>query len=124
MNTAATLAWVMLGGAVGAGARFGVAEAVARLAGRPFVPWATLAVNVVGCLLIGYVAGRRDVGWLLANRPLVVAGFCGALTTFSTFGLEVVELGQRRGVAWAAGLTALHLLLGLGAVMLGRALAA
>ena len=128
MQTLVTLVWVMVGGALGAATRFAVSDGVGRVAGRGAVPWATLLVNVLGCLLIGYVAGqfvgeRRPTLALLANRPLVVTGFCGALTTFSTFGLEVLELWGRRGGAWAAGLVALHLTLGLAAVMLGRSLA-
>ena len=110
---------VALGGALGATLRWATAEGVARLAGRSAVPWATLAVNVVGCLLIGYVAARgTDAGWLTRHRPLVVAGFCGSLTTFSTFGLETVELLPRRPLV-AVGLVGLHLIFGLGAVALG-----
>ena len=123
-------AWVGVGGAIGALARYGTAEAVAKLAGRPAVVWATLLVNIAGCLIIGFVAarvmgeGKGQAWWLLTNRPLVVTGFCGALTTFSTFGFEVVDLAQRRGLAWAAGLVALHLCLGVGAVVLGQRLGA
>ena len=123
----ATLLWVMLGGALGAAARFGTAELVGRLIGRSAVPLATLLVNVVGCLIVGYAAavylGERRAAWtILENRPLVVTGFCGALTTFSAFGFEVIDLLQRRGPTWAAGLVALHLVLGLSAVWLGQRL--
>jgi CrcB protein len=87
----------------------------------------TLLVNVAGCLLIGYVAasfaGERQAAFsLLMNRPLVVTGFLGALTTFSTFGFEVVDLALRRGPAWAAALVALHVVLGLAAVVGGMRL--
>ena len=122
MHPLAAAAFVALGGAVGALLRWGTSEAVAATAGKTFVPWATLLVNVAGCALIGWLAarsGRDDVGWLVANRPLLVTGLCGALTTFSTFGLEVVTLFEQRRPAWAFGLIALHLLLGLGAVCLG-----
>lgn len=124
-----TLLWVMVGGAIGAGARYGVSTGFGRLFGHEAVPWGTLLVNVVGCLIIGYVAGRlgqmpEEDWWLLRHRPLVVTGFCGALTTFSTFGFEVIDLLQRRGPAWAIGLVLLHLAFGLGAVVAGQRLAA
>jgi CrcB protein len=120
---------VAIGGAVGALARWGLAEGVAAGFGRAHVPWATLLVNVAGCFLIGLIAGRSDAApgpmpaWLIENRPLLVAGFCGALTTFSTFAFETVDLLPRRPLLGIA-LVAAHLILGLGAVMLGRWLAA
>ncbi|MEM7806796.1 MAG: CrcB family protein [Planctomycetota bacterium] len=116
--------WVAIGGAMGALARFGVSELVAKVIGRGWVPAATLLVNVVGCLVIGYVARRHaegDVAWLIANRPLVVAGVCGGLTTFSTFGLEVVELLATKPIL-AIALVLAHVGGGLGAVWLGMKL--
>ncbi len=129
VSTLATAGFVALGGAAGALLRWGTGEAVIATAGKAFVPWATLLVNVVGCALIGWIAARsgRDdagaVGWLVANRPLLVTGLCGALTTFSTFGLEVTRLFEARRPAWALGLIALHLVLGLAAVAVGARLA-
>lgn len=119
-----TLLWVMLGGAVGAAARYGVSAGVGRVLGHAAVPWGTLAVNVMGCLIVGYIAGRvgqmpDEDWWLLRHRPLLVTGFCGALTTFSTFGFEVIDLWEKRGATWAIGLVTLHLVLGLGAVAVG-----
>lgn len=125
MQPLMTLLWLVLGGAVGTVARFGVSELVARIAGREAVPLGTLLVNIMGCLVIGYAAAdfvgeRRAAFALLENRPLVVTGFCGAFTTFSAFGFEVLDLWQRRGPAWAVGLIALHLVLGVTAVALGQ----
>lgn len=122
--------WAGVGGAIGSLVRFGASEAVASWVGRAYVPWATLGVNIAGCLLIGYAvarAGREDVegvvgvGWLIANKPLLVTGFCGALTTFSTFGLETLTLLKERP-GLGVGLVAAHLLLGLAAVAAGQRL--
>jgi CrcB protein len=116
--------WVMIGGGIGALARYGVTETAAYLIGRPWVPVATLVVNVVGCFVIGVASariGRGDVSWLIANKPLLVTGFCGGLTTFSTFGLETLELLQRRP-ALAGLLVLAHVLGGLFAVWLGQRL--
>ncbi len=124
MNGLTVAAFVALGGMVGSLSRWGVGEALAVTAGRAFVPVGTLLVNIAGCGLIGYVAGRagtENVGWLVSNRPLVVTGFCGALTTFSTFGLETIVLYQRKPSLGVA-LVAAHLVLGLGAVVLGQRL--
>ena len=106
-----TAAWCGLGGAVGAVVRLSAGAIVAATLGRGYLWLATLLVNVAGCGLLGWLVGRDATGGLLANRPLLAAGFCGALTTFSTFALEVVQVGQRRpGVA--AGLVAAHLICG------------
>jgi CrcB protein len=121
-------AWVALG--VGLGAGLGAqlrysAELVhagerrRRGLGRPTFPWATLAVNVAGSALLGCVAalvlrGDLDPGW----GTVLGAGLAGGLTTFSTFSLEVVELGRARRPLRAALDVAAHLVLGAGAAAL------
>ncbi len=83
-------------------------------------PWATFVVNVVGTLLLGYFATRLQerLPPSTYKRPLLGTGFCGALTTFSTFQIEVLELVRhdRAGLAIAylvssivAGLAAIHI---------------
>lgn len=74
---------VVVGAAVGAPARLLVSRALPG-------PRATLAVNIAGSLLLGLVAAAAP-----ASYALVGVGFCGALTTFSTFALETVE-----GAGW------------------------
>jgi fluoride exporter len=83
-----TVLMVLLGGAVGAPTRYLADLAVQRLHGTVF-PWGTWSVNVVGSLVLGVVAGAGSPGWLLT---LAGTGFCGALTTFSTFSFETVRL--------------------------------
>lgn len=92
-----------LGGALGALARWGVAEAVP---GSPAGwPWATLLVNLTGCLMLGVLLGALlprfpRSRWL---RPFLGVGVLGGFTTYSTFGVDVVLLAEagRPGVAAA-----------------------
>ncbi len=86
---------VAVGGAAGAVVRY----LVGRWINRPGAPWGTLAVNVTGSFVLGCVLARADP----ATAALVGTGFCGALTTYSTFALETVELPRRRAVAYALG---------------------
>jgi len=116
---------VMLGGALGAGARYLVSSAILR-AGGPGFPWGTLAVNLIGGLLMGLLVGvlaRASDGGEQA-RLLLGVGVLGGFTTFSAFGLEtwmMVERGQTAiGLAYvAASVVGAVTLTGVG-LMLGR----
>ena len=83
--------WAALaaGGVLGVFARYGLAAWVSGLLGPAF-PWGTMAVNLSGCLLIGvFDAWATGRGWLGPDGRLVLmTGFCGAYTTFSTLLLE------------------------------------
>ena len=106
-----TLCWIAAGGAVGAVARFGVAQAAARLS-WPF-PLGTLAVNVAGSFALGLlvaVCSRRERFAELA-QPFLAVGALGAFTTFSAFSLEAVQWLQSgrwlAALAYAAAAVAL-----------------
>lgn len=124
-GVAALYAAVAAGSVVGA-----VCRALASLAFQPLgpgFPWATLFVNVVGSLAIGFYAaltgpdGRLLVG--PRQRQFVMTGFCGGFTTFSAFSLETLELVQA-GHLPAAGLNVgLSVVTWLVAIWLGHALA-
>ena len=118
-----TLLLVLAGGAVGATCRFLIDRAATRRTGGT-LPWGTFIVNVVGSLLLGLVAGAGSglPGWL---GQLVGTGFCGALTTYSTFGYETVRLaGDGPGGRLRALLNVTAtLVVGLGAAALGWQLA-
>ncbi len=111
---------VGLGAALGAPARY-LADRVlrARYGGR--FPWATLAVNVVASFVLGVVAGASASPEIAA---LVATGFCGALSTFSTFSYEVLALTQQGRLRHSAGYVALSVTVALGAVSLGWLLGA
>ncbi len=98
MPSGRLLGIVFAGGCVGTLLRAAVFEAFPQHAGR--WPWATFCVNVAGAAVLGWIAARRPdpAG---SARALVGAGFCGALTTFSTMQLEVLSLldASRIGVA-------------------------
>ena len=94
------LAMIAIGGAAGALLRYGSTELVQhRLFGGWAFPWGTLAVNMVGCLCIGLLAGfLADRTHDVRVHALLSVGLLGALTTFSTFTLEslaLIEQGRR-----------------------------
>jgi fluoride exporter len=86
------LAAIFLGGAVGASARTALVEAAPTAPGH--WPWVTFAVNIVGCFLLGYFATRLQERLPISayGRPLLGTGLCGALTTFSTFQVDLLHL--------------------------------
>lgn len=89
-------------GALGTLSRYGLAGLVQRLAGSGF-PWGTAAVNVIGCFLFGLVwtLGAERMALSAEARTILLTGFMGAFTTFSTF---ISETGQLAGGAqwWVA----------------------
>jgi CrcB protein len=88
---------IFAGGCAGALARAGLLELAPTHAGR--WPWVTFGVNVAGSLLLGRVATHRSPA--SRTRALIGTGFCGALTTFSTLQLELLEMldADRLGMA-------------------------
>ena len=110
---------VAAGALVGAPVRLLATRLAARRGHDPAL--GTLAVNVAGSAVLGVLLGLGDAP--AAVVALVGTGFCGTLTTFSTFGADVVRLVAERAVARALGYAAASVVLGLGAAAAGYALA-
>lgn len=117
------LVWVMLGGALGSGARhlanlWITAQFPSRL------PWGTIAINVTGSFVIGLFAAACGAGgrWPASeeSRQFFVAGCLGGFTTFSAFSLQTLTLAREHGWGPAAANVALSLTLCLGGVALGH----
>jgi fluoride exporter len=87
-------------------------------------PWATLSINVVGCLFIGIIGGliERSVPFHRNLYLIGSVGFLGAFTTFSAFGIETLSLIRVEGIVPAMANIFANVALGLIAVWIGRAL--
>lgn len=118
---------IALAGGLGSLCRYGLAGAAQRLAataGYGFFPWGTFCVNALGCLLFGLAAGALENRLHLAPevRLVLLTGFMGAFTTFSTFAYEGAALVSQ-GQHLAALMNILgQNLLGLAMVIAGLAL--
>lgn len=108
---------VMLGGAIGAAARLGLATILAQ-ASLAF-PWATLSINLLGSFLIGILAAA---GLSESGRAFFMTGVLGGFTTFSSFSLEVGGLLAQNRLNAALAYAAASLLGGVSAAILGIAL--
>lgn len=87
--------WVALGGATGSALRYGVASTVQRWSGGGW-PLGTLAVNVTGSFIMGWIAALVLTKGIAADpaRHLLLVGVLGGFTTFSAFSLETLQLFQ------------------------------
>lgn len=111
---------VFVGGGLGSLARYGLARLLPPpdlTAGQ--MPWATLLANFLACVLLGSLLGY--VGREVLSRPLqllLMTGFCGGFSTFSTFAAEAWLLGEEGFGGVALAYVGLSLLLGIGALWL------
>ncbi|WP_168626066.1 MULTISPECIES: fluoride efflux transporter CrcB [unclassified Cryobacterium] len=108
------IALVLLAGGVGAVLRYLVSALMARRSQANSFPWAVLAVNVVGSAVAGVVLGLHPDA-----EQILLTGFCAALTTYSTFSVETVQLLLAGRVRPAVLSVAANVVLGIGAAALG-----
>jgi CrcB protein len=112
-----TALFVFAGAIIGAPLRY-LADRFVQARHRGLFPWGTFTVNLVGCLVLGGLSGAGSA--LPATASLLVGtGFCGALTTYSTFAYETVRLLEKRAYLSALGNAALSVVAGVGAAALG-----
>lgn len=118
------LVLIGMGGFLGAIARYWLSGRVQDLSGAIGFPYGTLAVNLLGCFVLGILSYLIDTrGWLgPETRALLIVGLIGAFTTFSTFSLETMNLLQDGELMRAFANISASTLLGLLAVWLGRSL--
>ena len=112
---------VGLGGFLGAIARYKLGGLVLHLTAQGRFPFSTFTVNVLGCLVVGVLAGlaERHHAFGPDTRLFLFTGLLGGFTTFSAFGLETVHLVRRGEVVTAALYAGASVTLGIAAVWLG-----
>lgn len=117
--------WVGIGGFIGSVLRYWASGLVVGLSQSVGFPFATLTVNVVGCFAIGFLSELAETrgGFGPEARAFVFVGILGGFTTFSTFGNETVYLMREGQRVPAMAYVGASVVLGLGAVVLGRAVA-
>ena len=115
---------IAVAGGLGALARYGLAGLVQRITNGEF-PWGTAVVNVTGCLLFGVlwavmVESRLSISG--ETRAIILVGFMGSFTTFSTFAFETSQMLRDAQWLWAAVNVAGHNVAGIVALFLGLAI--
>ncbi len=126
MESIIRLAIIGAGGFVGAILRYLVSGWVQYRSGSLIFPFGTMSVNMIGCLVIGFMT------WLVESRSMfspelrsfVLIGLLGAFTTFSTFGNETLGLIRDNRIDLALINGGFQVIVGVGMVWLGRILAA
>jgi fluoride exporter len=119
----ARLAVIAAGGVIGTLGRAGLAEALPHSTDE--WPWATFIVNLAGAFILGWVLTRLAERTAPAEhwRFFAGTGFCGALTTFSTFQVETLEFVRHGELALAVGYPLTSIVAGMGLAVLGVLLA-
>lgn len=121
-----TLLAIAIGGGIGSVMRHIVSTSMQNTLGPSVFPWGILFVNITGCLLIGMVAQAGESSGLLTPtlRALLITGFLGGYTTYSTFASQAFDLASA-SLPWQSLVyIVLHVALGLVAVWMGHVVVA
>jgi CrcB protein len=124
MQVVAPVAWVFLGGGIGSALRYGVGRAALAGFGLNF-PVGTLAVNVIGCFVMGALAewlALHGAGVSQDTKLFLTTGILGGFTTFSAFALDSAVLWQRGTTGAAVFYVLASLVLSVGGLFAGMAL--
>jgi CrcB protein len=125
MDTLIKLSIIGAGGFTGAVLRYLVSSWAQDRSGSITFPFGTLAVNMIGCLLIGfltYLVETRSM-FSMETRSFMLIGLLGAFTTFSTFGNETLGLIRDSRIDLAVLNAGSQVVIGIGMVWLGRIIA-
>ncbi len=116
---------VGLGGFCGSISRYLISLGIQRIVSHSWLPYGTMTVNILGCLLIGLLGGLADIRQIISveTRLLLMVGFLGGFTTFSSFEFELFALARNNEFGALVVNLGLQLVLGFGAVWLGHTLA-
>ncbi|MGN0214885.1 MAG: fluoride efflux transporter CrcB [Muribaculaceae bacterium] len=112
-----------IGGFIGSCARYLVGKLTAEWPVTPF-PIGTFAVNIIGCLLIGIFFGLAQRTNIISQNlnVLLITGFCGGFTTFSTFSNEIFILAQAKQWITCSAYLILSIIAGVAMVWFGRSI--
>ncbi len=115
--------FIAIAGAVGTLTRYYLGGFVQRLSGSSAFPWGTFSVNMLGCLLFGFIWTLAEERFVISPqaRTIILVGFMGALTTFSTFIFDTGSLLRGSQLALAIGNIAVQNVTGLIFLFLGIA---
>jgi fluoride exporter len=115
--------WVALGASIGAPARY-LVDRFVQARHDSVMPWGTLTVNIVGCFVLGVLAGLA-AGHDVPSALLLAAGtgFCGALTTYSTFSYETLRLFEEGARLYSVANVVLSVAAGFGSALAGYGVA-
>ena len=125
MDTLLKFSIIGAGGFIGAVLRFLISSWVQTRSGSIVFPFGTLAVNMIGCLLIGFLTYLVETRSFFSTetRSFILIGLLGAFTTFSTFGIETLALIRDNRIDLAALNAGSQVVIGVGLVWLGRIIA-